>query len=108
MDATRVVVVSPAELEALIDRAVARRVSGILPRLEALRRSPVPDTLLTVNAVAKRCGVGRGQVLDWIHAGRLHAVATIARGGNESWRIPPAALEAFLGGESTHNGSTKP
>jgi excisionase family DNA binding protein len=57
---------------------------------------------LTVRAVAATLAVSEAHVRRLLTAGRLHGV----RVGKRQWRIPSAALGAFLGGRPTDRQAT--
>ena len=60
-----VVVMSPSELEALVERAVGKA-------LGAVKR---PEAMLPVASVAKRLGKSEKTIRNWIHDGRFTRVS---------------------------------
>ena len=75
----------------------------VLPAATAAGPGDTAD--FTLEAVAARFGRSRSTVRGWLEAGRLPGAYKL-RG--RSWRIPPAALDAFLEAERSALPSRAP
>jgi len=88
-------------LDELIRSAVREALAEELPRLLAehhQRQRAQDKRMLTVPNLIRAYGIGRGQILDLIHEGRLPAVSCRMRGGREGWRVRVEDAERVLAG----------